>query len=307
MVKKSYFLALILCMTSSGYPRSHNYYQEADEWAFENFFSPQNRIPATERDLTLNFIYCAYMRSHATLEAQKSACATLETVWQSWQNIAQTRMNPSVQAPYTIHYENQSALFEQFLRMQQLHRICGQRYAIAAEETIKGAHSAAHEQAIKHLRERSREVIMKEFLDIKKVLGELYDYACNYKNIFADDEYDQIDRFDLLDTIVSYIPSYYAAHSFIEAERLQATASKQCWQTLKTITDVSIQIWNAVETARMAYYGAHYTAMVHYMKQYNICLPQLMFDERGVIPVKKRNQRLPSHLSHETPYTVVLE
>ena len=106
MVKSTIGLVLIITFTShihsTSLSSSSTYEQEARDWAYNAFFSPSSRISEKERSIILNYIYCAYWRSCTTIEAQKKAYAALVSVWRDWQNIAQTRMNPSVEGARRI-------------------------------------------------------------------------------------------------------------------------------------------------------------------------------------------------------------
>lgn len=282
MVKSTICLVLIINFASYTYPTSTSssikYKQEALDWAYNAFFSPTSTISEEERSIILNFIYCAYWRSRSTIEAQKAATDMLETVWKGWQNIAQTRMNPSLKAPYIIDYKIQEEIFKKFQDAQIDHQNHRQTYDMAAEYTIKGSHSKAHSAAVTILRDRARHIIMKEFFDVKKTLGDLFEFACgHFRSIAEQDENIDINRFHYLDTLASLIPTSYATHSFIEAEKLQTIASKQTWQTFQTITMVNQKIWNTIETARLEYYEAHYDAIIYYLQQKNLRIPSCKF------------------------------
>lgn len=276
MVKGTIGLVLITSFTSYlvSHP-SNKYSQEAHDWAYNAFFSPISTINAEERNIIINYIHCAYWRSRATIEAQKAATAMLETTWKGWQNIAQTRMNPSRKAPHIIDYKKQEEIFKQFQNAQVEHQKHRQNYDLAAEYAVKGPYSNAHKNAVTVLRDRARQIIIKEFLDVKKTLGDLFEFACGHlKHIDQNDEITDVIRFDYLDTLISLIPASYATQSFIEAEKLQNTASQQTWQTFETITMVNQKIWHAIETARMEYYQAHYDVIVHYLEQNKLLIPQ---------------------------------
>lgn len=292
MIKSTIWLVLITSFTPYLFSHPTNKYsQEAHEWAYNAFFSPSSTISEKERSIILNYIYCAYWRSRATIEAQKAAYQALITAWQGWQNIAQTRMNPSLEEPYKFNGLAEEETFKEFRLAQRMHRSCGKTYAHAAECTVKGSHSKAHDAAITVLRERARHVVMKEFLNIKESLGDLFDFVANYYSKRNEEEID-IFRFDLLESITSLIPQSYAMYSFIESEKIQNCASKKSWQTFETITEVNQKIWNSVETARMEYYHAYYQAIIYYLEINNMQTPFLMFWEAGLLP----SHELPSKL-----------
>ena len=80
---------------------------------------------------------------------------------------------------------------------------------------------------------------------------------------------------------------------FVEAEKSTTRASEKSWEIVNTITFVSKRIWDAIEQARAAYYAAHYNALMQLIQEYNLPIPQIMFDEYGFIPDNARNYTLP--------------
>ena len=87
--------------------------------------------------LCANLFYFSYLRSAATIKAQDIACETMDHMWQGWQNIAQTRMNPSLDLPYPIDFSKQENLYNDFIKAQKYHNILGKTYAYAAEAAVK--------------------------------------------------------------------------------------------------------------------------------------------------------------------------
>ena len=244
--------------------------------------------------LIANLLYFSFLRSAVTLEAQEIACRTLETVWQGWQNIAQTRMNPSLKAPYETDYGMQNNLFQDFIQGQYFHRAIGLSYSHCAQAAVKQHLLTDHAQkAVTILREQARTVVANAFLDVKKLLGDLYHFAADHtrdEGVQTDDQ----NRFDLMATISSYIPGL-AMQSFIEAEHINIKAGEQSWQIVNTINQVSKEVWQSIETARASYYLAHYNALISVIQSHGIDQTYLhiMFDENGIIPTDKQYQLLP--------------
>lgn len=301
MLKQCLILTLFLTIDSFSYPspssESTKFQQEAHTWVSTYFRSYSTTITDYELGLIANLLYFSYCRSAATLQAQDVACKTLESVWQGWQNIAQTRMNPSLETPYQVDYAAQDKFFTDFLYVQQLHRQVGTTYANAAEITVKGNHSSSCHDAVFAIREQARQTIMKEFIEIKAVLGDLFDYVSNYARDIQLEQTAEY-RFDFLDSIVSYIPSYFAMKGFVEAEKATTNASEKSWEVVNTVTFVSKRIWDAIEQARAAYYAAHYNALMQLIYENNLPTPQIMFDEYGFIPDNARNYMLPLKISY---------
>lgn len=303
MVIKRLILAFVFfCSTSflSAITLDTSPYQsEANNWIHTYVVSPNKKIVMSNQDLQLvaNLLYFSFLRSAVTLEAQDIACSTLEIAWQGWQNIAQTRRNPSLQTPYQTDYGMQSNLFQDFLQAQYFHRKIGLTYAECAEVAVKGKMLTNNAQeAVTALREQARIIVAHAFLDVKKILGELYNFAAEHTR--AKSELDELieyqSRFDLMETISTYIPSL-AMKSFVEADHINTKASEQSWQVVSTINKVSKEIWQAIEVARASYYLAHYNALMPVLKEYAIDInsQQIMFDENGILPEIEQYQILP--------------
>ncbi len=274
------------------------YRQEAHNWISTFVISPQKKLTMSGADLQIcaNLFYFSYLRSAATLKAQDIACKTMESMWHGWQNIAQTRMNPSHELPYQCDSERQERLYKDFVKAQSYHRSIGQTYAHIAEVAVNENFLAPYSQeAVLFARERSREVVAIAFLEIKKILGEMLSFASSHLKsewIEWDDEVQN--RFDLIDTIGGYIP-YFAVKSFIEIERINTQASEQSWNVVSTICGVSKQMWEAIEVARASYYLALYQELLFLMQEYKIPADYLMImvDHAGIISADHQKSCLP--------------
>ncbi len=275
------------------------YRDQAQEWVNTFVISPHSKLLMSLEDLQLcaNLFYFSYLRSAATIKAQDLACSTLCQMWQGWQNIAQTRMNPSLDLPYPADYAHQENLYKEFIKAQTYHRMLGQTYAHAAQTAVKEAYLTDHSKdAILEARERSREVVIIAFVEVKKVLGEMIDFAS--ENLRSDwiewDDQAEDCRFDFMDSISQYIP-YFAVKSFIELERINTQASEKTWKIITTMCGVNKQMWESIEMARGSFYLAHYQELCRLMKEMNIdqkyCM--IMFNEHGMISPDKQKTPLP--------------
>ena len=290
MLVSRFFSILIFinfCSLNAFILNPESYQEHAQQW--ENSFLSSsdnvNTISDSDLELIANLFYFSFLRSVATLEAQDVAYQTLETVWQGWQNIAQTRMNPSLAAPYEVDFSKQELLFKRFIDVQFSHRIVGIAYAQCAQAIVKDnfLHDAHSLKSVGNVREEARTIIIQAVLDVKKILGELYHYASHHlRAIEITPEEDDIMRFDFFDTVSQYIP-FFAMKSFIEAERINTQASEQSWEIVRTITSVSKQIWDAIEIARASYYLAHYRTCMKIIHTRSNYQPLLMFNEYGYI------------------------
>ena len=267
----SFFAFVIIFKTSGVTLDSTPYQHEAKQWKNKQLVNAHG-ITHSDLQYIANLFYFSLLRSVATLAAQEAAVPALDAMWRGWQNIAQTRMNPSLSLPYQVNYHEQQQVYDFFIQAQQLHRTSGQTYAHASHTVVKENVLSPHAlSAVQEVRINARTIIMEAFLDIKKILGAAYHFASEH---LREDESiawqeDETLRWDLVDTIISHIPKL-ASQSFIEAEKVQTQASEKSWEIIQTIIEVNTQIWNAVETARASYYLAYYREVINLMHEQSI-------------------------------------
>lgn len=258
------------------------YQKDAQEWA-NQFISKDSKLLISESDLQIiaNLLYFSYLRSLETIQAQNAAQKAFEAVWHGWQNIAHTRMNPSIKIPHLIDYEQQAHQYEEFIVAQKKHYYSGQVYSHIAEAAVKQHYlSKVSEDAVIKLREHARTIVAHAFLDAKKIVGNLYHIAIEG---LRDPENEASLRFDVIETISNYLP-ILSMQSFIEAEKAQLKASEQSWHIINTMLNVNMTIWDTIETARASYYLAYYNEVTHLMA--NLALEKkywlIMVDEQGI-------------------------
>jgi hypothetical protein len=258
------------------------YQNDAQEWITQ-YIQKDDKILISAYDLQLiaNLFYFSYMRSFETIRAQAAARAVFESLWHGWQNIAQTRMNPSLKAPHLIDYQKQSEHYAAFIKAQQNHHRIGQTYSHIAEAAVKQQYlSQDAQEAVIRLREHARTIVAHAFLDAKKIVGDLYEVAIEG---LRDPESTPTLRFDVLETISYYLP-ILSMQSFIEAEKAQLKAGEQSWQIINTMLAVNMTIWDTIETARASYYLAYYNALTQLMTKLNLEKKYwgIMVDEHGI-------------------------
>jgi hypothetical protein len=254
---------------------------EAHSWVATLSDSPD------DLQIIANLLYVSYQRSLCTLESQDVALKTMQTVWHGWQNIAQTRMNPSKKAPYKVSTAEQKKLFQDFLLWQERYTHIADRYAntteyILHEHTFTNPRS---HDAIVAVRSHAREVVISAFYDAKKILAGLFNVAQDalQRDVLWDDEKELVSRFDLLSSVWNYIPSA-ALSSFLETEKIYTKASEQTWNVLQSIQSVNQQLWNIVETERASYYLAYYNQLYARMALECPDALQCMYDEVKPLP-----------------------
>lgn len=259
------------------------YQHDATEW-INQYIGKGSESLATLDDLQLiaNLFYFSYLRSIQTINAQAAARKAFESLWSGWQNIAHTRMNPSLPVPHALDFEQQQKHYLEFCKAQQEHRRIGQAYSQIAQITTKEHYlSASTQEGILRLREHARTVVAQAFLDAKKIVGNLYEIAT--QGLRHPEDSTEILRFDVLETISYYLP-ILSMQSFIDAEKAQLKISQQSYEVIHTMLEVNMTIWDTIETARASYYMAHYNALSEYMVRLSISKKywHILVDEQGI-------------------------
>jgi hypothetical protein len=251
---------------------------------------------SNDLQIVANLLYISYQRSLCTLESQDAALKTVQSTWHGWQNIAQTRMNPSKKAPYKISTAEQKALFQNFLLWQERHALTASVYANATEHILH-EHTFTDSRsldAIIAVRSHAREVVVSAFYDAKKILAGLFNVAQEalQRDALWDDEKELVSRFDLLSNVWNYLPSA-ALSSFLETEKIYTKASEQTWNVLQSIQSVNQQLWNIVETERASYYLAYYNQLYALLVTTYPETLYLVYDEDGFIENQSVLKQLP--------------
>lgn len=290
MKQRSLFLLSFLFFSFS-YPQINpqRYRQEASEWV-NQYIEKDGVLLVSTHDLQIiaNLFFFSYQRSFTTLKAQEAARLMLETMWHAWQNIAHTRMNPSLKAPYLVDFDEQERRYKLFIEMQKEHRKMGLSYSHIAQAAVKEHYlSKEIETAILNLREHARTIVAQAFLNAKKIVGQLYEVAS--QGLRSPE--DQTFRFDILDTISYYLP-ILSMQTFIDAEKAQLLASEQSWQIIETMIKVNMTIWDTIETERGSFYCSYYNALMQVMHKHRLDKAHTFFivDENGI---SKQTKKLP--------------
>jgi len=252
-----------------------------------------NRV-ATDMELqyVANLMLFSYLRSQETLTAQSTALEAIKSTWHGWQNIAKRRLNPSNQPPYTIDIEYELKKNELFWQSYARHQRVSSVYDHTVAQVVYGSllETPLMVQGVKDMRTEARKIMLDALADIKRHLGNLFDYAFNkhFRN-------NQEVKRGIADFVLSYIPQL-AVNTFIHADALHNTVSEETWHMLYTVQEVGIQTWQAIELARSAFYKAHYAYIYRTMQRLNINQPcsTVAFDEYGMIPAHAQNRMLPN-------------
>jgi len=280
---------------------------QAQNWVNTYIFNLDGtpRLSAYDIKAVANLIYLSWTRSAMTIKCQQELLDILGVMWKGWQNVAQTRLDPSIDLPYSIPQEQQKAT-QAFWELAERHRSIGITYTYAVKMILEKqiVQTPLALDGIADMRDKARKVVLDSLLDIRKQLGQFFNTENKDIEIeqesFADEQPDQplqdeaTKNINLMEYIYAYIPQL-ALHSFIEANNLQNLVSEEGWHALKTIQEVGNRTWNAIEETRAEFYSVYYATLFDALRTsglHNECL-KVMFDEQGIIQKDQQEILLP--------------
>jgi len=246
-------------------------------------------IPAKELQILANLIYFSFQRSYLTLQAQSTAIKTLENIWNGWQNIAQTRLDPSKEIPHEIPETAKRHMVANFWLEHDMHQKMSKTYDKAVQYIIYGnclstvnAQNGAHD-----MRQRSKAAVAQSLADIRHYVGNLFYHSKSLRS-----GYEKAIQF--VDFLYEYLPKV-AVNSFIEANKTNDIVSENSWNVLMKIQDVGKQSWQIIEQERAGFYLALYKKIWNIMRQTNLQYEyyKIIFDEYGVIDTQDQYDYLP--------------
>jgi hypothetical protein len=285
----SYTLITINLLILSGFQTtlcSPSYEQQAHEWVRRYVLTNSGVLALSTHDAQhlANLLYYSYQRSTATIHAQKDALPLLDALWKSWQNVAQTRMNPSRTRPYQALAAKQIAALRTYVNTQDAYHNAQESYATVSNFVVKGnAVQSPHlKDGIKELRTAARTVVSQALLDVKNHVTKLSTYIGTKKMV---DE-QMLTKTTMREFFTSYIPQL-AVKSFVETEQGTNTISDESWRLLFGMQEVSSYVWHTLEERRAEFYRAHYQELYRALQK---------FDTHAAIfsSIIHENEKLPS-------------
>lgn len=222
--------------------------------------SKKLRISGQDLDHIRLLIQLSADRAQLTLRAQDIALKTLELFWQAWQNVSQTRLNPSHERPFELD-RSQCVPFDLYWDLIEDQEQCSKQYSEVAQRVVYGGVLADQlsRDAVEHMRSQARIYMVDALADIKKQLGALYDIAFEKGQDIQIDEGDEVSdvrrKFSFAEFILSYVPNL-AMHCFIHADKTHNVMSAEAWFMLQKVQRIGNQVWHAIESARLAFYTA---------------------------------------------------
>jgi len=242
-----------------------------------------------EAQLIANVIYFSFKRSYCTLEAQDAALKSLHSLWNGWQNIAQTRLDPSKQQSHQIsNYEKQHSI-SSFWSKHDQHLKIGKIYTQTVNHVAKGNFllTVNAKDSIINMRNQAKAIVAQAIVDVKNYIGQLFytqkKYPKNYK------------KFNFLDYLWKYIPQL-AMGSFVEANKANDKISEEGWKIVMQIQQVGKTTWQMIEQERASFYLAFYKAIWHIIKNLELenDYLKIAFDQNGPLPIDNQHEFLPN-------------
>jgi len=300
MQKSVYFLSIMLISTISQIHASEDksfqiddrpYHNQAIEWMHNYIIDYDGNLLVypKEAQLIANLIYFSFKRSYCTLNGQDAALQSLDALWRGWQNIAQTRLDPSKKPPHSIPEQEKLHLHASFWKYHDEHLKNGKTYTHAVDHIVNGNFllTINAKDSVVNMRNQARTVVAQAITDVKQYIGQLFytDKKCpkNHKKL------------NFLDYLFNYIPKL-AIGSFIQANNANDTISEESWNILMKIQQVGKATWQMIEQERASFYLALYKTMWHTIKNLNLedDYLKIAFDHNGPLPIDKQYELLPS-------------
>ncbi len=235
----------------------------AKKWALRyiHFRNGDLRITKQELQAIHDLIAISAHRSAITCKAQQQSLEMVTYYWHIWQNIAQTRLNPSHERPFRLS-RPEDGIHVDFLNIIDEQETACKKYAKIAQNVVYGdtLSSKLAQDAVADMRSRARVFMLDALTDVKKQLGNLYDIAFK-KSQHMDDLVDMdqnefiVRGCNIADFILAYVPNL-ALNTFIHADKTHNVVSQEAWQVLEKIQSIGNQVWHAIEESRYAFYQA---------------------------------------------------
>lgn len=260
-MKKLFFVLVVLQLFSLNLMCAQDVYaMYAKRWCSTYIYDESGRLRISFEDVKAirELVQLSADRAAITLKAQNDALSMATMFWQVWQNISQTRLNPSHERPYCIDRAACLSL-EAYWDLVCEQESVSKQYSEVAQRVVYGGvltHQSAQD-AVAAMRAQARVYMVDSLADVKKQLGGLYAIAFNKSqevDTFADDMSFQR-GLNLGEFVLSYVPNL-AMHSFVHADKAHNHISSEGWQMLEKVQRIGNQVWDAIESSRYAFYRA---------------------------------------------------
>lgn len=285
---KKYGICLVLiCHVVTS---ANDYTQDAQEWAQRYICRTDGslKIEPEQLQFIANLLYFSYLRSQATVAIQPLGMRVMNGLWYGWHNIISTRLNPGQEIPHMLCSKQEQEAEQEFWHAYRHHRATAQTYVHTVNTVLKTGvlSDPVAELAVQNVRYQAQKIIAYALTNVKQHVNNLLHSQRSKKELF---------RGPLTQFIVSYIPQL-AKQSFIEANTLSITTSKETWDIFTTIQDISNYTWHITEQARADFYRAFYQQLYQTMIEHEVDIQYMtiLFNETGFIASDEQYTPLPA-------------
>jgi len=293
-MKKKLLLSIItMLICAQTLPNTHKEY--ADRFVASYIQNAQGELKCEPEDINiiLNFLHFAYERSQSTMHAQLQTLAAVSATWCLWQNVAETRRNPSIDVPYIFDESAYLNLMQTAITAQKYHETVGITYAKALESILKERTVGNHivVLAIEEIREHVRAAVVSSLTNVNEHITTLLEWATNKDFGISEEE---IEQRDMLNYIASYIP-VIATYSFVAMDKASLQASEDGWKILRKMQELTNVVWKTIETTRSACLRALYNKIYEIAQNQELTEDDMhiIFDQDGCIEKEQQEQFLP--------------
>lgn len=276
---------------NSFYVDDRHYKAQATSWIRKYILDYDGNLLVYPKEVQIiaNLIYFSYKRSYATLEAQEIALKSLDTIWKGWQNIAQTRLDPSKDCPYYISQCEQQNPLENFWHIHDEHRKIGKTYSHAIDNIVHGdfLFTINAKNSVDNMRIQARGIVAQSIVDIRRYIGQLF---------YSEKKSSKTDKkgLEFINYLWSYLPKL-ALNSFVEANNTNDMVSEESWEIIMKIQQVGKQTWQMIEQERAAFYLAFYKEIWNVIDRIGLEseYTKILFNENGPISIDRQHDYLP--------------
>lgn len=262
------FLISIITLTSAEIP---DFNESARTWV--QTYAAQ----ATNSDLLAiaDLLYYSQKRSENSLEAQQATSAALQELCHYSVSVVQTRMNPSKSAQYPFDKKRYSNTQKIVSNSLEHYFTTNKHYDYTVNAIVHGdrIQSALVKKGITQLREDARslvaQAINEHLYSLQKLLSEAQTCATTVAGLFKQQVLPKMPTRSFLEYVWACVPQFLI-NSFVTFDGAYTTTHEQFCAALMKEYDFGNALWLTIESARAAWYRAHYTALVSVLKERNI-------------------------------------
>lgn len=230
----------------------------AREWVYTYAITPDGTLYVSDQELNLlvNLFYMSYKRSMAIIKLQEKALGSLDTVWNAWQHVTHLRRDPTNSESSSFDTQSMATHIHQFC--DQLHKVqdlCTEFTALLHHLTVKDILSDQAQQALQVIQQEEQVIIAGAIAEIKHP-----DTLAHAPQVVTKGS-------SVLDFVWSCLPPL-AIHSFVKTDQMTMVVTKENWNLLKALQELSNFNWATIEQLRASFHYSLYKATYQAVQQH---------------------------------------